>query len=312
MSEADLQQAQQDLARYRGVNPAAITHQQLDQSNATAKSDAAKLDSARQAVLGAAAQVKAQQAKIDAARASKTQAEADLRNADLQLGYTIITAPRAGRVTKRSVNLGNYVTPGQALLAIVPDQMWVTANFKETQLTLMRVGQPVELHVDAFPDHPLHGTVESLQRGTGAVFSSLPAENATGNYVKVVQRVPVKIVFDGDDWRNVARPRARACRSTPTRHGALIMAHTTTRALPRSAAGYHNPWLIAVIVSIATFMEVLDTTIANVALQHIAGSLAASQDQSTYITTSYLVSNAIILPISGWLAERDLAASAST
>jgi membrane fusion protein, multidrug efflux system len=86
---------------------------------------------------------------------------------------------------------------------VVPDDMWVTANFKETQLIHMRVGQPVDVTVDAYPDRVLHAHIESLQRGTGSVFSSLPAENATGNYVKVVQRLPVKIVFDGDDWRKL-------------------------------------------------------------------------------------------------------------
>ena len=121
----------------------------------------------------------------------------------MQLSYTHIVAPQAGRITQRSVNVGNYVTAGQALLAVVPDQLWVTANFKETQLTHMRAGQPVTVTVDAFPDHALAAYVESVQRGTGSFFSVLPAENATGNYVKVVQRVPVKIVFDGDAWHGL-------------------------------------------------------------------------------------------------------------
>jgi membrane fusion protein (multidrug efflux system) len=97
------------------------------------------------------------------------------------------------------VELGNYVAPGQALLAIVQPGMWVTANFKETQLTDMRPGQQVRIYVDAFPRAKLTGHVDSFQTGTGSVFSALPAENATGNYVKVVQRLPVKILFNGDD-----------------------------------------------------------------------------------------------------------------
>jgi membrane fusion protein (multidrug efflux system) len=96
------------------------------------------------------------------------------------------------------VEVGNYVNPGQALLSIVQPGMWVTANFKETQLGQIRPGQKAKIHVDAFPDANLDGHVESLQAGTGSVFSALPAENATGNYVKIVQRLPVKIVFDGD------------------------------------------------------------------------------------------------------------------
>jgi membrane fusion protein (multidrug efflux system) len=203
VAQADLVQAKQDLARFVGTDPAAITRQQLEQSQATAKSAFAKLDSANQAVTAGQAQVVSQRTKIDAALASVRQMQADVDNAKLQLSYTEVLAPQAGKVTRRTVNLGNYVTPGQALVAVVPDDMWVTANFKETQLIHMRVGQPVDVTVDAYPGRVLHAHVESLQRGTGSVFSSLPAENATGNYVKVVQRLPVKIVFDGDDWRQL-------------------------------------------------------------------------------------------------------------
>jgi membrane fusion protein (multidrug efflux system) len=106
-------------------------------------------------------------------------------------------------VTRRTVEEGNYVQPGQAMFALVPQDMWVVANFKETQLDRMRAGQPVEVKVDAYPGLKLAGHVDSVQRGTGARFSLLPPENATGNYVKVVQRVPVKIVFDrapGDEY----------------------------------------------------------------------------------------------------------------
>jgi membrane fusion protein (multidrug efflux system) len=99
-------------------------------------------------------------------------------------------------VVNRSVNLGSYVAPGMNLMAIVPDRMWVTANFKETQLTLMKPGQPVDIKVDAFPGVEFKGHVDSIQRGAGQAFSILPPQNATGNYVKVVQRVPVRIEFD--------------------------------------------------------------------------------------------------------------------
>jgi membrane fusion protein (multidrug efflux system) len=116
--------------------------------------------------------------------------------AELQLSYTKIYAPVCGRVTRRSVEVGDYVGIGQELMAIVPDDVYVTANFKETQLTYMRPGQPVEIRIDAFPKKRFTGHVDSIQRGSGAAFSLLPPENATGNYVKIVQRVPVKIVFD--------------------------------------------------------------------------------------------------------------------
>ena len=102
----------------------------------------------------------------------------------------------AGRITRKSVEPGAYVQVGQTLFSIVPDQVWVVANFKETQLRHMRAGQPVTVSVDAYPDKKFKGHVDSIQSGTGARFTLLPPENATGNYVKVVQRVPVKIVID--------------------------------------------------------------------------------------------------------------------
>jgi membrane fusion protein (multidrug efflux system) len=136
------------------------------------------------------------QAAADAAKADLSQSDAALRQAELDLSYTKIAAPESGRVTRKAVEAGAYVSVGQSILALVPAESWVVANFKETQLTRMRVGQAAEIRVDAYPDQRLHGHVDSIQDGTGARFSLLPAENATGNFVKVVQRVPVKIVLD--------------------------------------------------------------------------------------------------------------------
>ncbi len=116
--------------------------------------------------------------------------------AEMDLSYTRLTAPEAGKVTKKNAELRAFVQVGQPLMAIVTDQAWVVANFKETQLTRMRPGQKVTVEVDAFPGKELKAHIDSIQSGTGARFSLLPAENATGNFVKVVQRVPVKIVFD--------------------------------------------------------------------------------------------------------------------
>ena len=114
----------------------------------------------------------------------------------MQLSYTKIYAPAAGRVTRKAVEVGALVQIGQPLMAVVPGEVWVTANFKESQIGTIRPGQPVEVIVDAYSDKTFKGRVDSIQAGTGARFSLLPAENATGNYVKVVQRIPVKIVFD--------------------------------------------------------------------------------------------------------------------
>ncbi|MEI8175500.1 MAG: HlyD family secretion protein [Candidatus Omnitrophota bacterium] len=134
--------------------------------------------------------------RLEQAQAQVARAKAALDQARLYLSYTKIMSPSKGRVTKKSVEVGAYVQTGQALLAIVTPERWVVANFKETQLTHMRPGQEARIKVDAYPGKVYRGRVESIQRGTGARFSLLPAENATGNFVKVVQRVPVKIVFD--------------------------------------------------------------------------------------------------------------------
>jgi membrane fusion protein (multidrug efflux system) len=125
------------------------------------------------------------------AKADTEAAEAAVEQAELNLKYTNIIAPEDGRVTKKAVEPGDYVQVGQNLFALVTPERWTTANFKETQLRNMRPGQPARVSVDAYPDHPLRGHVDSIQAGSGARFSLLPPENATGNYVKVVQRVPV-------------------------------------------------------------------------------------------------------------------------
>jgi membrane fusion protein (multidrug efflux system) len=124
------------------------------------------------------------------------QAEADLAQAETDLANTKVIAAIDGRITKRSVEIGNYVQTGQQLATLVGTELWVVANFKETQLDHMRTGQPVSIRIDAFPSVKLSGKVDSFQAGTGSHFSLFPAENATGNFVKTVQRVPVKIVFD--------------------------------------------------------------------------------------------------------------------
>jgi membrane fusion protein, multidrug efflux system len=127
--------------------------------------------------------------QLEQARATQEQAEANLSR-------TVITAPVAGRVARLTAAKGNYAAVGQALIMFVPREVWVTANFKETQLVTLRPGQQVEVKIDAYPDRKFKGHVDSIQAGSGTAFSLLPAENATGNYVKIVQRVPVKIVFD--------------------------------------------------------------------------------------------------------------------
>lgn len=141
-------------------------------------------------------QVAVSQAQAETAGATIEQLQAAVRQAELELSYTKIYAPESGRVTRKAVEEGALVQVGQPLLAVVSGDVWVTANFKESQIGSLRPGQPVELNVDAYPDKVFKGHVESIQAGTGSAFSLIPPENATGNYVKVVQRVPVKLVFD--------------------------------------------------------------------------------------------------------------------
>lgn len=191
--------AQTDLRRQQRLPKMATTQQDLDNAEAAKRSADAQVaqaeanlrsaDTVQQSIDQAAAQVKQLQGQVELAKARLAQAQ-------LNLDWTVLRAPQAGWVTKRNVNQGNYVTPGQALLSLVTAQVWITANFKEGDLARMRPGQTVDIRVDAYPSLHLKGHVDSIQLGSGSRFSAFPVENATGNFVKVVQRVPVKIDID--------------------------------------------------------------------------------------------------------------------
>jgi membrane fusion protein (multidrug efflux system) len=191
--ETSLQHLQQVVAEARSAKAQwqAAQHQ-VAASKAKVREAEAKLKSAR----SAPKRVKLKKARLENAKASVEQARAELETAKLNLSYTVIRAPRTGHITKKSVVAGDTVKPGQILTSLVYGTPWVKANFKETDLTHMHPGQSVKVSVDAYPDVTFDAHVQSIQRGTGSHFSLLPPENATGNFVKVVQRVPVKIVFD--------------------------------------------------------------------------------------------------------------------
>lgn len=156
-----------------------------------------------------AREVGVREAESDLAEAQLREAEADLALALLNLEYTVVRAPMAGVVTRRAVEVGQVVQPGQALLILVGlDDVWVVANFKETQLRRVRPGLRAEVVVDGFPDRRWHGTVQSISAGTGTRFALLPPENATGNWVKVVQRIPVRIALEGHGLGNPHTLRA--------------------------------------------------------------------------------------------------------
>jgi membrane fusion protein, multidrug efflux system len=239
-ADANATKASRDVERLRGLLAKdEVSQQQFDAAAAAAEAQRAAADSARSQVSEAEAgirvaesrlvqaragqqqaraslsstqtvpdQIAAMKARAASAQAHVEQAKASLAQAELNLQYTVIKAPATGVAARKSVNRGQVVQQGQPLLAVVEvNDVWITANFKETQLTDMRPGQPATIDVDAYGDKTLKGHVDSIAPATGARFSLLPPENATGNYVKVVQRVPVKIVLDpGQDPDHLLRP----------------------------------------------------------------------------------------------------------
>ena len=298
---------------------------------------------------------------IQQANAGVLSAQRNLDQAKLDLSYCTVVAEIDGVVTRRNVNPGNNVQVGQSLMAIRSlKDIWVDANFKETQLRDLRIGQHVDLELDMYGGkHAFEGRISGFTMGTGSTLALLPAQNATGNFVKVVQRLPVRIDLIGYDPDKLplfvglsveptvdlrrsptgtnagqflqaaapdgrracqpGRPRPDACggghagRPARHRHSRRLAPEMSAAAaaLPANAGVATttsrrtiNPWIIALAVVIPTFMEVLDTTIANVALRYIAGGLSAAVTDSEWVLTSYLAANAIVLPISGYLGSK--------
>ncbi|QKG53854.1 HlyD family secretion protein [Hymenobacter sp. BRD67] len=207
VSEANLSKLQKDLQRSTKLrNEDIIPQSDYDAVQANLKSTTAQRSTATDQVSVARQQVAAAQQQIAVAQAVVKQRQADLDNARLQLSYTTLVAPGNGIVSKKSVQPGQVVSPGQQLLGIVSsNKTWVIANFKETQMEEMKVGQPVKLEIDAYPHEEFQGHVESLSAATGARFALLPPDNASGNFVKVTQRIPVKIVLDHEDPQHPLR-----------------------------------------------------------------------------------------------------------
>jgi membrane fusion protein (multidrug efflux system) len=195
-AKVTLENATRDLDRYQAVDERARSRQQLDNAIAAQRTAQAQFEQAKARTISAEANVATAAASVKAAEGDLKTAQSEVRRAEVSLSYCRIFSPRDGRVTQRTLEAGNYTETGQAMFMLVSPDVWVTANFKETQLKLMRTNQPVTIRIDAYPGKEFSGHVDSIQAGSGSRFSILPAENATGNFVKVVQRVPVKIVFD--------------------------------------------------------------------------------------------------------------------
>lgn len=207
-TEASLKFAREDHTRYRKLMKTGYgSVQRAQQAEATLQEKSAQLRSDRAALVAAQRKIDVLNTERGKAEAQWDRSRAALRQAELNLSYTTIAAPDDGIVGARSLRVGQYVQAGTQLMAVVPlNAVYVVANFKETRLTHVRDGQPVEVKVDGFPDVTLQGHVDSLSPASGLEFSLLPPDNATGNFTKIVQRIPVKIVLNHDSLAGLLRP----------------------------------------------------------------------------------------------------------
>lgn len=188
-SESNIELAQKDLERYRNLyEQGAVSKQTLDMAEVKYNNAKAGLTQAQQSILTEDSNKTVADANLANAKSAKDKAELDL-------SYTSIYAPQSGTVSSRRVEKGMYVTAGSPLFTLVPEEVWVVANFKENQLRHMKAGQPVDIKIDTYPNHVFKGKIDSIQRASGAKSSLFPPENAVGSFVKIVQRIPVKIVF---------------------------------------------------------------------------------------------------------------------
>jgi membrane fusion protein (multidrug efflux system) len=225
-AKAQLEQAkatraktQADFDRQKALPKAATSQQDVDASEAALKQAEAQV-ALNEAQITQNSPVSERIGETDAAvgqlKGQVEQAQAKLDQADLNLSWAVVKAPQDGWITKRNVEKGNYVAPGQQIFSIVAPEIWITANFKESQLVDMRPGQHVAIRVDAYPQLRLEGHVDSIQLGSGSKFTAFPPENATGNFIKIVQRVPVKIVIDSGLDPNIPLPLGISVEPTVT------------------------------------------------------------------------------------------------
>ncbi len=236
-ADANLKFAQEERARYDDLMKSGSgTIQRAQQTDAALRASNAQLQHAKSGLLAAQRKVEVLTTQRAQATAQLERARAVADQAQLNLSYTEITAPVDGTVGARSLRVGQYVQAGTQLMAVVPlDAVYVIANFKETQLTHVRAGQPVELHVDSFRNRTLRGHVDSLSPASGLEFALLPPDNATGNFTKIVQRVPVKIVLDDHSLTGLLRPGMSAVPTVDTKQ-TVLAERETTKHLAENAA----------------------------------------------------------------------------
>ncbi len=218
-AKANLAKTQADYDRQRSLSKLATSQQDIDAATSALKQAQAQVMLADAQVTQNSPvpqRIGETDQQVDQLKGQVEQAQAKLDQANLNLSWTFVKAPQDGWITKRNVEVGNYVVPGQQIFAIVAPEVWITANFKESQLADMRKGQPVKIKIDAYPKLDLRGHVDSIQLGSGSKFTAFPPENATGNFVKVVQRVPVKIIIDSGLDPNIPLPLGISAEPTVT------------------------------------------------------------------------------------------------
>ncbi|MDR3486674.1 MAG: HlyD family secretion protein [Bradyrhizobium sp.] len=218
-ANANLAKTQADYDRQRSLSKLATSQQDIDAATSALKQAQAQVMLADAQVTQNSPvpqRIGETDQQVDQLKGQVEQAQAKLDQANLNLSWTFVKAPQDGWITKRNVEVGNYVVPGQQIFAIVAPEVWITANFKESQLADMRKGQPVKIKIDAYPKLDLRGHVDSIQLGSGSKFTAFPPENATGNFVKVVQRVPVKIIIDSGLDPNIPLPLGISAEPTVT------------------------------------------------------------------------------------------------
>jgi len=234
-TEANLKFAREEQARYDGLMKSGSgTVQRAQQTDAALRSQTAQLQQGKAGLIAANKKIEVLATQRAQAVAQLDHARALERQAALNLSYTQVTAPVEGTVGARSLRVGQYVQAGTQLMAVVPlDAVYVVANFKETQLTHVRNGQPVELYVDSFQSTRLKGHVDSLSPASGLEFALLPPDNATGNFTKIVQRVPVKIVLDDRSLNGLLRPGMSAVPTVNTKSAAVAERQAEKRLASR-------------------------------------------------------------------------------
>ena len=322
ISDAAAQQAQVDLdqTNYNRaemlLKTGTATQAVYDQAAYTLQNDRSKLAALREQAQVQLAKLGGDPDVVVTQHPQYLQAKSQVDEAQRQLDHTVVTAPFAGVVTDvPSIAPGKYLAASTTAFFLVDtEHVWVDATPKETELTYVRPGQPATVTVDTYPDLEWHGVVESVSPAAAQEFALLPAQNTSGNWVKVVQRVPMRVRIDTSD-RESATAACRIERHRRRRHGTrarfaalfdFAVRRQTSGALMdgEAAAAGTNRGALTVCVILATLMQALDTTIANVALPYMQGSVAASQDQIAWVLTSYIVAAAIMTPPTGFLASR--------